>query len=450
MKDYSSTQAMHDNDGLMILLQLEAAARQIIEADALPFFMVNETRRLLNYRQAILFVAADAKPWKVQTMSSIAVVDRNTPMLQWLERALAALYTPNADHQARQFHSGLLADDIASDWSEFSLPFVAWAPLCTPAGVLLGGLWLAREAPWQDHELAMLDRLAATYAHAWQALPKPVTASFLKQAWFRYFAIGLVLSLLIPIRMSALAPVEVIAKLPEVVSAPLDGVITQITVAPNQTVTLGQTLLKFEDTVLRNDYEVAEKSLAVAQAEHLRAMQAAFMDEKNKADVALLKAKVDLARAERDYARDVLAKIEVKASKTGVAIFRDSADWIGKPVKTGERIMEIANPEHVALRISLAVKDALPLTTGAEVRAFFDADPLHPLSAQVTHASYQAEIMSADTLAYRVDADLTADARPEHLRIGWQGTAKIYSARAPLFYYVFHRPLASLRQYVGF
>lgn len=441
---------MQDDDGLIVLLQLEAAARQVIEADALPFFMVNETRRLLNYRQAVLFVAAEGKPWRVQTMSSLAVVDRDTPMSQWLEQALACLYLPDDDHQARRFQADLLVNDMALDWPEFSLPFVAWAPLCTPAGVLLGGLWLARETPWQDQELALLNRLADTYAHAWQALPKAIRPSVLKQPWFRYMTLGLVLSLLIPVRMSALAPVEVVAKLPEVVSAPLDGVIADITVSPNQTVSQGQILLKFEDTVLRNDFAVAEKSLAVAEAEHLRAMQGAFLDEKNKADVALLQAKVNLARAERDYARDMLAKIAVKTNRSGVAIFGDSSDWIGKPVRTGERIMLIANPAHRALRISLAVKDALPLLAGAEVRVFFDADPLHPLSAQVTHASYQAELIPGDILAYRVDADLTAEANPEHLRIGWQGTAKIYGQRAPLFYYVFHRPLAALRQYLGF
>lgn len=450
MKDSSSTQTVSDTDGLMVLLQLEAAARQVLEADALPFFMVNETRRLLNYRQAVLFAATEGKPWQVQTMSSLAIVDRNTPMSQWLEQALACLYSPDEDHKARQFQAGLLATLIGRDWPEFSLPFVAWAPLCSPAGVLLGGLWLARETPWFDQELTLLSRLADTYAHAWQALPKAVTPSFLKQPWFRYLALVLVLSLLIPVRMSSLAPVEVVAKSPEVISAPLDGIIAEVIVTPNQSVNKGQILFKYEDTVLRNDYAVAEQSLAVAKAEHLRAMQGAFLDEKNKADVALFKAKMELARAERDYAQDLLAKIDVKADSWGVAVFRDSADWVGKPVRTGERIMQIANPAHMALRISLAVKDALPLLVGAEVRAFFDADPLHPLSAQVTHASYQAELLPGDIIAYRVDADLTAETKPEHFRIGWQGTAKIYSQRAPLFYYVFRRPLAALRQYLGF
>jgi len=439
-----------DQDGLLTLLQLEAAVRQVLEAEALPFFIVNETRRLLNYRQAILFSVSPVASWQVVALSSIAVVDRSAPMLQWLERTFNHLNPTTSEQQPRRFQADLATAEIAKDWAEFSLPYVIWAPLLTPGGNLMGGLWLSRETPWQDHELALLARLSETYAHAWQALPKPRTAALFKSSWLRYVGLAFLLSLLIPVRMSALAPVEVIAHQPEIISAPLDGVVASINVQPNANIHFGQVLLRIEDTVLRNDYAIAEKSLAVAEAEHLRAMQAAFMDEKNKADVALLKARVDLAKAELDFARDKLARIEVKAQQTGIAIFRDAADWVGKPVKTGERIMEIANPSQMALRISMPVKEALNLSTGADVRAFFDADPLHPLTGKVTQASYQAEVLPGDILAYRLEAEISAQTLPEQLRIGWQGTAKIYADRAPLFYYLFRRPLSALRQYLGF
>ncbi len=449
----SAKSASGEMDALLTLLQLESSARRVLEQDALPFMIVNETRRLLNYRQAILFKKASntlPQAMQVKTISSIAVVDRNTPMVQWLERTVAILYRPDADGSARRFDANQAPIDVAQAWLEFSLPHVVWTPLRTPSGIILGGLWLARETPWNDNELVLLERLCETYAHAWQAMPKPVSVPFFKHRRLRYGAIALLLALLIPVRMSALAPVEIVPKLPSVVSAPLDGVIKEVTVNPNDAVRDGQVLFRFEDTVLRNNHAVAEKSLAIAEAEHLRAMQAAFMDEKNKADVTLLKTKVDLARAERDYARDVLGRVDVKAAFDGVAIFRDPADWIGKPVKTGERIMEIANPKRIALRISLPVKDAITLQTGAEVRAFLDADPLHPLSGYVTQAWYQAEVMPGQILAYRLDADLPVDALPEAVRIGWQGTAKVYGERVPLMFYIFRRPFAALRQIMGF
>jgi len=442
-----------ESNSILILLQLEQAVRRVLEIDALPFLIVNETRRLFNYRQAVLFSLADGKPshpLRVQAISSVAVVDRNAPMVQWLEQVLANLYAADTELKTRRFQSDNLPADLAQTWQEYSLPHAAWAPLRTPSGKVLGGLWLARELPWEDSDLGLLERLCETYAHAWQSLPKPVAKSIFTRPAVRYSAFALLLGLLIPVRMSALAPVEVVPKQPLVVSAPLDGVIAEVTIAPNQTVSDGQLLMRFEDTVLRNDYAVAEKTLAIAQAEHLRAMQGAFGDEKNKADVALLSAKVDLARAERDYARDVLGKVEVKAARSGIAIFRDQSDWDGKPVRTGERIMEIADPHRIALRINLPVKDAIALQNGVEVRAFFDADPLHPISALVSQASYQAEVMPGDLLAYRVDADLQEASLPQNVRIGWQGTAKVYGERAPVLYYLFRRPISAMRQYLGF
>jgi hypothetical protein len=441
---------------LTVLLQLEAMARRAEDGKALQFLIVNETRRLLSYRQAILLAGGDrgVGSMRVEAVSSIAVVDRQAPMMQWLERALPRVLGADAARTACRLHFDDAPDEIAQGLREYSLPQVAWMPLPVPAGALLGGVWLSRETPWSDAELALMDRLGETYAHAWQALAarRPARMTEPRRTALRYGIAAALLALMLwPVRMSALAPVEVVAKAPEVVSAPLDGVIGNVEVEPNQAVEAGQILLRFEDTVLRNDYEVAEKTLAVAVAEHLRAMQGAFQDDKTKADVALLKAKVELAVAERDYAKDVLSRVEVKAPRAGLVLFHDKADWIGKPVKTGERILEIADPDQVRLRVDVPVKDALVLHEGAEVLAFLDADPLHPLSARISHAAYRAEVGPDEALAYRVDADLEqAPAGENRARIGWQGTAKIHGERAPLFFYLLRRPIAAARQYLGF
>lgn len=230
----------------------------------------------------------------------------------------------------------------------------------------------------------------------------------------------------------------------------MDGVIAAIQVDPNQTVDAGTVLLHFDDTKLRNDYELAKKTLAVAVAEYQRSAQAAFADKRDNAEVALLRAKAELAAAERDYAQEMLSRVEVKAVHGGVVQFRDKADWIGKPVQTGERIVEIADPSQVRLRVSLPVKDAIALSEGAEVRAFFDIDPLHPLTARVKRVAHRAELLPGDILAYRIDADLqTSDKAEQAIRIGARGTAKLYGARLPLAYHLFRRPLSAARQYFG-
>jgi len=255
-------------------------------------------------------------------------------------------------------------------------------------------------------------------------------------------------TLLVPVRMSTLAPAEIVAKEPTVISAPVDGVIADLDVQPNQTVREGDRLLRFEDTNFRNAYEVAERTLSVTLAEFRKATQGAFHDEKTKAEVALLKAKVELASAERNYAREVLGRLKVKAPRSGLVLYSDKADWIGKPVQTGQRILEIADPQQVQLRVTLPVKDAIAVTPDAEVKVFLDVDPLHPLNARVAHASYRAEVQPDEVLAYRIDAELD-NPHKSPVRIGWQGTAKIFGPRVPLFYYLFRRPIAAARQFFG-
>ncbi len=437
---------------LLTLLHLESLARKVEESQAMPFLIVNETRALLNYRQAILFKAADnqQQTLRVAAISSIAVLDKDAPMLQWLEKTIADVYQADKNPQPRVFLAqNVKSSELSAAWQEYSLPYIAWAPFYLPSGNLLGGLWLSRETPWNEHELILLGRLCDAYAHAWHALPGSTAKPLLKTPVIRAAAVALLASLLIPVRLSALAPVEVTAEHPDIITSPLDGVIAEIYINPNQQVRLGQDLLRFEDTLLSKDFEVAEKSLAIAKAEHMRAMQGAFGDEKNKAEMAFLKAKVDLAVAERSYAQDVLNKVVIPAPNEGVAVFRDVADWRGKPVKTGEKIMEIANPKQLSLKLFLPVKEAIAFPEGAEVKAFFDADPLHPLSAIVHDISYQAEVVQSDLLAYRINAQLPDQALPAGIRIGWQGTAKIYGARVPVLYYILRRPFSALRQYLG-
>jgi len=123
-------------DPLLTLLQLEASARRVLEPEALPFLMVNETRRLLNYRQAVLFAnnpgGKTAKAMKVRAISSVSVVDRNAPMVQWLERALQAVYVPDSSASIRCFEAAMATDEVAKAWAEFSLPYVAWPIYARP------------------------------------------------------------------------------------------------------------------------------------------------------------------------------------------------------------------------------------------------------------------------------------------------------------------------------
>ena len=434
------------------LLQLEGMIRAAQSQQELQFLIVNETRRLIPYRQAVLLVTPtpSSPNVEVRAVSSVPVVDRAAPLLQWIERLSQHLRkTP----MGQDLHHMCEADcpaELRPDWQDFTAGYGLWCPLKHPNGQILGGLWLTRDQPWPDHEVTVLQRLSEAYAYAWRAVGPSTSARWrwgLSRNMTWLLAATLLGALAVPVPMSTLAPAKIVAKDPLIVSAPIDGVIAEIVVPPNSPVSKGEVLFRYEDTTFRSDYQVAERNLDVAMAQYRKAAQGSFMEANQKADVPLLKAEVELRETERNYVYERLAKVEVKAEQAGLLLYTDKSDWIGKPVVVGQRIMELANPQQLEVRIDLPVEDAIVLREGAPVTLYLNANPFSSVPATVSHASYHAEVLPNNTLAYRVTAQLSEGA--SEFRIGWQGSAKIYGERVTLFTYLFRRPISAIRPWLG-
>jgi len=438
--------------GLSTLLQLVKRARHAATGQELAFIMVNETHTLVPYRQAVLWRRDGKGRGKVVAISGGAVVERNAPITLWLERALARLDKEPAD-APRPVGAADLSGPLGEEWAEW-LPAHGLRVLLAPdAGHPLGALLLAREQPWSDGERHIVQELADGYAHAWATFLGGRRRPLLARLWggrrFLQLAVtaAAVAAMWLPITLSALAPAEVVPFKPTIVRAPLDGVVDHFTVAPNAPVTEGQTVLELDPRAIQNKLEVAGKALAVAEAEYRQAAQEAVFDDKSRAKLAVLKGHMDQRRADVTYARSLLDRIHVTASRSGLALFDDPNDWVGRPVTIGERLLEIADPAEGELEIWLPVADAINLKPGAEVEFFLNVSPGAPLRASLRQASYEATLSPANLLGYRLKATL---ADPAHMpRIGLRGTAKIYGEKVTLFYYLARRPLAAARQFLG-
>ncbi|HEU5408544.1 MAG TPA: HlyD family efflux transporter periplasmic adaptor subunit [Nitrospira sp.] len=434
------------------LLQMEGLVRTARTQQELQFLIVNETRRLVPYRQAVLLIPPkmSSPNYEVRAVSSVPVVDRTAPLLQWTERLVRYLRQTSTDHDIRRVAETDCPTEFKSDWQEFTVGHGLWCPLKHPDGQILGGLWLTRDQPWSDHEVTVLQRLSEAYAYAWRAVGPAKGIRWrwgLSQTTTWLLAATMLGALAIPISMSTLAPAKIVAKDPVIVSAPIDGVIAEIVVPPNSAVSKGDVLFRYEDTTFRSDYQVAERNLDVAMAQYRRAAQGSFVEADQKADVPLLKAEVELRETERNYAYERLTKVEVKAEQDGLILYTDKSDWIGKPVVVGQRIMELADSGQLEVRIDLPVEDAIVLREGAQVALFLNADPFSSVPATVSHASYHAEVLPNNTLAYHVTAQLGRGA--SEFRIGWQGSAKIYGQQVTLFPYLFRRPISAIRPWIG-
>jgi hypothetical protein len=438
--------------GLGTLVQLLKRARQAETEQELAFIIVNETHNLVPYRQAVLWRRDREGRGKVMAISGGAVVERNAPFTLWLNRALGRLDAQPADGpQPVGAHD--LAGPLGEEWAEWLPAHGLRVPLMLGPGRTLGTLLLAREQPWGEGERHILQELADGFAHAWANFSGGRRRPLLAQIWDRHAAIkiGVALAafaaLWLPITLSALAPAEVVPLKPTIVRAPLDGVVDHFAVQPNAPVKEGQLVLELDPRAIQNKLEVATKALGVAEAEYRQAAQEALFDDKSRAKLSVVQAKADQRRADVTYAQSLLDRIHVTATRTGLAIFDEPNDWIGRPVTIGERLLEIADPNEAELEIWLPVADAITLKPGAEVEFFLNVSPGAPLRAKLRQASYEATVSPAQLLGYRLKATLDDPAHTP--RIGLRGTAKIYGESVTLFYYLARRPLAAARQFLG-
>ncbi|MBF0613487.1 MAG: biotin/lipoyl-binding protein, partial [Magnetococcales bacterium] len=210
------------------------------------------------------------------------------PMVQWANAVCQQLVKKNL--AAGEVSLEELQEREQNQWNEWLPPHALWLPLPGKNQEQQTVLLLARETPWNEGEILLLQRLAGAYGHAWTALDD-------RGIWHsgrRYFTrlskpkiiilLGILVALmLMPVRLSVLAPGELVPVDPFLVRSPLEGVIEKIHVRPNDLVQEGQLLFELDPTTLQSKLEVATKTLTTVEAEYRQAVQQAVWDPKSKA-----------------------------------------------------------------------------------------------------------------------------------------------------------------------
>lgn len=440
---------------LVEFLRLESSARAASSVSDLGFVIVNETYRLIQYRQAF-FCRSASTGLSLETISGLAGVDRHSPFYDWFAQLAAHIDSLAISQQPIAISCADVPERIQGEWYDWLPDHLLVVPLSGSAGAfsrVIATLILVREEPFREDEQQTLSLLAQAYGHALSALAGPdhfydrfislLTGRKIKIA----IAIFLVAVLFMPVRQSSLGPAEVTPLVYNLISAPLDGVIATVQVKPNERVRTGQVLFRLDDTTIRNRLESAHRTMGVAKSEEFLSRQKSFTDPQSRGDVATQEARVKEKGSTISYMRELLGKMEVKAPSDGIVLFGDPSDWEGRPVTTGERVMTLADERSAGITIWLPSSDAVSLEAGRRVRLFLNSDPLKPLEAVVLRAAYQPVLSPEGVASYRVTADFAAGStRP---RLGLKGTAKVYGERVSLGYYLFRRPIAALRQLLG-
>jgi len=449
-----------------LVAQLEARARAANTPAELAFSIANDTLPLVGFRQALVF-AGSGRQARLQTISGLALPTEDSPYLIWLRRCWpwmqqqvgeAGGWLPAPEDGGASAASDSQTEPVPAEvfdgWAEWWPQGLYAVPLRRRDGAVLAWAAFLLEQPPTTLQQQALAHLAVQWGYCWEMLGgKPRIG--LRQRWQalgrKRHAVWLVLALLMvmPVRQSALAPAEIVALDATTVASPLDGVVKTFHVRPNQAVQAGDLLFSLDETTLRHRLEVAIQSVAVADAEWMAASQKAFDNFQSKGELALLQGRAQEKRAELAAVQAQLARIDVRAPHDGIAVFGAVDDWLGRPVVTGERIVQMANPASAGVLIYLPVADALVLEENAPVKLFLTVRPLSPLNAHVTETSYQASLSPDSVASYRLRATLDTPADQADARIGLRGTAKISGGWVPLAYYLLRRPLATVRAWSG-
>lgn len=442
-------------DPLLQLLGLARRARLARSAEELAFLIVNDTHALAPYRQAALWF----EPADVKALSGVLEPEANAPYVQWLQRLCRALRQAHAE--AAIVTAAQLPAELAAEWADWWPAYAVWLPFPNPSGdAAPGALVLAADQPCGDDTVAILKEWADTWHHGWQARERRAGLSWagLRRAiarpagtaWWKrprtLLAAAAAAAMCVPVHLSVLAPGELVPAHPAVIRAPVEGVLGQFHVQPNQRVKAGDALFSFDEASIVAHRDMAAQALVTAQAEYRQDAQQAVTDARSKSQLATLLGKIEERRAESDYFQSQLQRARVMAPQDGIVLFDDPSEWIGKPVQVGERIMRIAAPGDVEVEAWLPIGEAIPLKEDDAVTLYLAADPLSPVAAHLRYVAHDAQPRPDGSYAYRVRARIDS---PTQRRVGLRGTAKLNGARVPLIYWVLRGPLAIARQALG-
>ena len=345
----------------MLLLELGHRARLAASLPELEFLLVNDTRLLAPYRQAAL--------WRSRRRGRAVGVVQPTATRPMRNGWRAPAHLAGGRHTARAVSAADLPDELGAQWREWLPPRASSAreePDARPAGgLLLAGAdpvaptpaLLTEVEPHLVPCMAALQRAGpgpgtpgATAARVPRgaAPPRPVAACALLAAGA------------IPVRLSVLAPASWSPRT-AVLRAPLDGVVAQIHVQPNQIVKQGQPSVQPGRGPDRQP-----PAGGATGAEHGRSRIPAVRPDGAgrsalKAQLAALAGKIGERRAEQAFLAEQLGRASVTAPRDGMVLFDSPSEWIGKPVQTGERVMRVADPDAVEIEAWVPVGDAIPL-----------------------------------------------------------------------------------------
>jgi multidrug resistance efflux pump len=437
------------------ILQLENDCRDSENSTQLNFTIVNNTSTVVQYEKAILLSQKKKNKYKIQTVSNISQIDKKSQYSQLIE-SITNHIQKNQNPQSLFLINP--QDDLSKEQyqeiQDYEISNIAYIPIKRVKynNKVDSVLLLFRKENFSDDEKLILEHLSNTFSYfilSEKNLEKNAFISFLKSLGYAKYLIILIIALMfIPVKMNVLAPLTIKPKNEYIVTAPINGIIKDIYISPNQFVNINEKLLQFDTTDSKNKYFIAQKSLELSKTTLHAVKQDSFYNKDSKNRIIQLQAEVKLKESQATFEKSILEKSTIYAKKSGEIIIDNPLQLIGKNISVGQKLFSIANSENIEIEIMLPVSDAIFIKQGYEAKIFLDNNPIKSYNATIENISYKPQVDESNTLAYKITAsfDNTLDEIPN---IGLKGTAKIYSQEVTLFFYLFRKPITKTRQIIG-
>lgn len=281
-------------------------------------------------------------------------------------------------------------------------------------------LKLARDKPWWSVLGAQLRaRVAALPLHSTRA-----------RAALAGGALLLVALVFLPVQFRVGAPAHLEGHLQRALAAPADGFIKSAAVRPGDEVVKGQLLAELNDEAFRLERDRRQSELVQ--------LQSALGDALGKHDYAqigVLSAKVQEARANLDLAAQQMQRTRLEAPFDGVVIKGDLTQSIGAPVRQGDTLFVLSPAQGHRVILDVDEKDIAEISVGQQGRLTLSAYPSTAIPFRVKRITPMA--VAREGRNY-----FEVEAAPSHalerLRPGLQGVAKIDIERRALIWVLGH------------
>lgn len=438
---------------LAIINQLIIKAFRAPSAQSLIFIITNDTHEVLKFDRAILWEIKKNK----MTMLGISGQTSISPYAE-INQKMTQLLSSLVDPQVPRLLNVDSFSNKKESWNEVqqrNAAAVLWLPIFVNDKLSLG-LWIERwnvtqmETPPAETMNLLTRYLLPGYGAAWGRFNRKINlkpaVGFKKRLWLAIPAllIGLFLTH-VPLRV--VAPCEVVPDDPFVITAPLEGIIEQVIVNPGDSVKKGDPLFDYDKTVPLQELKVAEKEVEIMQAEVNRSLTLGIQDKNSLNELAILKLKLAKEKVNLELAKYHATLLTVTAPEDGIAYLDDPDEWRGRPVRIGEKVLTISDPDQTKIKIWVPENDNIELNLEEPIKILLNINPEQSRDARLVYIANETTLSDKQVHSFIAEAHWLAP--QTGIKPGLKGTAILYGQKVSLFYYLFRRPWAFIRNTIG-